>query len=177
MTTPLFNADEVLRQVGAVDATTPIATLRTWRNAIVRASVLVSYALGIYSLDVKILERADSTYVNDVLSALVDDLPELLATGWVGGGWSLSPDASISVAAADELDVDSVARQLELHGVMVSSDLSDHAVVRDLILRIEEQRSALAEIKDKLAHQLQLIQKTVLERYATGDASVNDWLA
>jgi hypothetical protein len=60
---------------------------------------------------------------------------------------------------------------------LVSSGLGDDVVVRDLMQRIEEQRSALTHVKDELTHQLELIQQAVLKRYTTGGASVNDWLA
>jgi len=177
MTVPFTEVLEVLRRVRDVDAATPTTTLRAWRGDIVRASVLVSYALGIYSLDIKILERASTTQVDDVLGNLVADLPELLASGWMGGGWSLAPDASISVAAANEFDIDSVARRLELHGEMVTSDLRDHAIVHDLIVRIDEQRQELSQLRDMLSSRLRLVQQTLLGRYATGDASVDDWMS
>ncbi len=174
---PLTDVREVLRRVGTVDATTPAAVLRKWRTEAVRASVLLSYALGIYSLDAKILERAYSSEVADVLTDLVDDLPELLATGWVSGGWSLSPDASASVAAAAEFDVETVASRLELHGEMVTSDLGDPAVVLDLLRRVNEQCTMLVELKDELTQQLARIQGMMLDRYTTGAASVDDWLS
>ena len=160
-----------------VDATTPIAVLREWRTEVVRASVLLSYALGIYSLDATILERARSSGAPDVLITLVDELPALLATGWVSGGWSLSPDASASVAAAAEFDVEKVASRLELHGELVTSDLDDPAVVLDLLDRVNEQCTVLVALKDELTRQLARIQGMVLERYTTGDASVDDWLS
>lgn len=176
MTVPLTEVFEVLHRVGKVDATTPTATLRAWRSDVVRASVLVSYALGIYSLDIKILERASTTRVDDVLGALVDDLPELLTSGWVGGGWSLAPDASISVAAATEMDFDSVVRRLELHGEMMTSDLSDPGIVQNLTERMNVARTELSDLRDNLSSRLKLIQQSVLDRYASGEASVDDWL-
>lgn len=174
---PLTDVREVLRRIGTIHATTPTTVLRTWRTEAVRASVLISYALGIYSLDATILERARSSGAPNVLATLVDDLPALLATGWVSGGWSLSPDASASVAAAAEFDVETVASRLELHGEMVTSDLGDPAIVLDLLDRVNEQCTVLVELKDEFTRQLARIQAMVLDRYTTGDASVEDWLS
>ncbi|MHB2028772.1 MAG: hypothetical protein ACYCPT_08145 [Acidimicrobiales bacterium] len=51
-----------------------------------------------------------------------------------------------------------------------------YQVVRDLMQRIDEQRSALTHVKDELAHQLELIQQAVLKCYTTGETSIDDWL-
>ena len=56
---------------------------------------------------------------------MVDDLPDILANGWVGGGWSLSPDAAASVGAAAEIAMDQSNGLLRLHADVVMSDLAD----------------------------------------------------
>ena len=114
-----------------------MATLRKWRTDLVRASVLVSYAIGVLSLDVEILTRGEAALSEDVLATMVDDLPDILANGWVGGGWSLSPDAAASVGAAAEIAMDQSNGLLRLHADVVMSDLADPDVVADLLTSVE----------------------------------------
>ena len=99
-----------------------------------------------------------------------------MASGWVGGGWSLSPDASVSVGAAAELSLDYAEGLLELHSEMVSSDLGDPVVVGDLIERVSEQRQALISRREQLEAMIKQIQQAVLQQYAAGTAAVDDWL-
>src|SRR5580692_9377475 len=95
----LAEVDNVLSRTAGVDVSIPAGALRQWRTELVRASVVVSYGVGVLSLDKEALTRGASSSRSDVLQAVVDDLPDILATGWVGGGWSLSPDAAASIAA------------------------------------------------------------------------------
>ena len=168
--------NELLRYAEKVDATMPTKTLREVRGELVRTSVFVSYAIGVLSLDLKILNRCWASDTDDVLDALVDDMPEMLTTGWVGGGWSLSPDASASVAAAAELSNEDSIRLLELHAELATSDLGDLDVVSSLLTRVKEQRGELCERRDRLEDGIRNIQKLVQEHYGTGVASVEDWL-
>ncbi len=57
------------------------------------------------------------------------------------------------------------------------SDLGDPAVVQDLSIRVDLQRLALTERRVQLEERIRHIQEVVLHQYATGAASVNDWLA
>jgi hypothetical protein len=98
----LEEIDSLLGRATPIDESTPTATLRQWRTDLVRASVLVSYGIGVLSLDVEILTRGGAALSEEVLAARVDDLPDILANGWVGGGWSLSPDAAASAAAGSK---------------------------------------------------------------------------
>jgi hypothetical protein len=168
--------DSVLGRTGPVDVSVPAATLRQWRTELVRTSVFVSYAVGVLSFDVEVLHRAEAGRPEDALQSLVDDLPGLLAAGWVGGGWSLSPDASASIAAAAEVAADESEGLLGLHAEMVSCDFGDLAVVRDLLARVEEQRGALTERRTQLEERIRQIQEVVLQQYSSGAASVDDWL-
>lgn len=168
--------DELLRHAEKVDASMPTQTLREVRGELVRTSVFVSYAIGVLSLDLKILNRCWASPTEEVLQTLVDDMPEMLTTGWVGGGWSLSPDASASVAAAAELSNEDSIRLLELHAELATSDLGDLDVISSLLLRVKEQRRALCERRDKLEREIRNIQRIVQQHYVTGVASVEDWL-
>lgn len=176
MTNSLEEIDYLLARATPVDESIPAATLRRWRTDLVRASVFVSYAISVLSLDLGILNRSLESPGEDVLQSLVDDLPGLLASEWVGGGWSLSPDASVSVAAAAELAMDQSGRLLALHAEIVASDLANYDEVRALLERVEQQRAALTKRRDQLETRIRNIQETVLRQYATGAASVDDWL-
>ena len=112
-----------------VDESVPAATLRQWRTELVRASVFVSYAIGVLSLDVESAVARQDGSPEDALQSIVDDLPVMWPSGWVGGGWSLSPDASASIAAAAEVAADESEGLIGLHAEMVVSDLGDPAVV------------------------------------------------
>lgn len=169
--------DELLRFAEKLDASMQTKTLREVRGELVRTSVFVSYAVGVLSLDLKILNRCWASHTDEVLQTLVDDMPEMLTTGWVGGGWSLSPDASASVAAAAELSNEDSIRLLELHAELATSDLGDLDVVSSLLARVKEQRGELCDRRDRLEHAIRKIQQLVQQHYATGAASVDDWLA
>ncbi len=91
-------------------------------------------------------------------------------------GWSLSPDASISIAAAAEVAADESEALISLHAEVADSDLSDPAM-QDLLIRVDQQRLALTERRVMLEERIRHIQEVVLHHYATGGASVNDWLA
>jgi len=172
----LEEIDFLLAQAGPISESTAAATLRQWRTDLVRASVFVSYAIGVLSLDVEILTRGETGLSEDVLAARVDDLPDILATGWVGGGWSLSPDAAVSVAAAAELALDQSDGLLRLHADVVMSDLADAEVVGDLLAMVEQLRTELVERRETLESRITTIQEVIRNQYASGAASVDDWL-
>jgi hypothetical protein len=172
----LEEIDSLLGRANPIDVTTAVATLREWRTDLVRASVLVSYAIGVLSLDVEILARGGATLSDDVLAEMVDDLPDILADGWVGGGWSLSPDAAASVGAAAEIAMDQSDGLLRLHADVVMGDLADPDVVGDLLISVEQLRDELVERRDALEGRIRRIQEVVRTQYASGAASVDDWL-
>lgn len=168
--------DAVLSRTQPVTESTPLDALRLWRADLVHTSVLVSYALGVLALDLEILEQATSATDPHDLQMLVDRLPELLATGWVGGGWSLSPDAAVSVQAADDLTKDHAQGLLELHGELAASDVTDPIVTEDLKARVNQEHSALRHRRDELERRVREIQAVLREHYKSGTASVDDWL-
>jgi hypothetical protein len=172
----LEEIDAVLSRANPVDETAPPATLRRWRTDLVRSSVFVSYAIGVLSLDVEILTRGTTAECADVVAATVDDLPDILASGWVGGGWSLSPDAAASVAAAAEVAMDESDGLLALHAAVATSDLDDPEVAGELLVLVREQLQELIERRAQLENRIQKVQETVLQQYASGVASVDDWL-
>jgi hypothetical protein len=172
----LEEIDSLLGRTTPIGESTAPSTLRQWRTDLVRASVLVSYAIGVLSLDVEILTRDGAALSEEVLAARVDDLPDLLADGWVGGGWSLSPDATASVAAAAEVAMDQSDGLLRLHAAVVLSDLADPGVVDELLADVERLRAELVERRGQLEGRIRRIQEAVLAQYGSGVASVDDWL-
>lgn len=166
--------DVLLSKTVTADENTPTSTLRTWRSDLVRASASVSYAISVLSLDIDVLNHSLSSESEDVLKALVEDLPGILASGWVGGGWSLSSDSLTTISAGIKIDED--AELLSLHQEMVTSDLSDHNVVGDLLARAKQERAHLFKTKGLLEDRIRRIQEAVRKQYATGVASVDDWL-
>ena len=176
VTDPLREVEALLRRAEPVNESVSPAILRQWRSELVRASVFLSYAIGVLSLDSAILERAQTSLVDDVMASLIDDLPGLLASGWVGGGWSLAPEASASVAAANEFALDDAAGLLDLHGEMVASDLNSAGVVDDLLARISLRRETYLLLREQIEARLSSIQEVMRAHYASGAASVDDWL-
>ncbi len=168
--------DAVLSRTQPVNEYTALDTLREWRAELVHASVYVSYAIGVLSLDEEILEQTHSATDPHDLQLLVDHLPQLLATGWVGGGWSLSPDAATSVQAADDLTKDYAQGLLGVHADLAASDLADSGVVYNLEARVKEQRGALCRRRDELEERIRHIQSVMREHYKSGTASIDDWL-
>jgi len=168
--------DDLLRRAEAIDTSLSTQLLREIREELVRTSVFVSYAIGVLTLDLKILNRCWESPSNEVLDKLVSDMPEMLTTGWVGGGWSLSPDASASVAAAAELANADPIELLALHAELASSDLGDLDVISNLLIRVEAARLALNDRKIRMELRIRVIQKIVQERYLSGETSIDDWL-
>jgi hypothetical protein len=176
VTDSLSEVEELLRRTQRADETSPLEDLRQWRSELVHASVYVSYALSVLSLDNEILHQALLTPGETDLQSLVDNLPRLLASGWTGGGWSLSPDAVESVVAADDLTRDYAAGLLGLHAKIVSSDLRDPQVIDELLEQVEPEKLTLSQYRDELERRIRDIQAVVLHHYTTGAASVDDWL-
>lgn len=176
MTNSIDEIDAVLSRTQPVSEYTSLDRLREWRGELVHTSVYVSYAIGVLSLDEEILEQTHSATDPHDLQLLVDQLPQLLASGWVGGGWSLSPDAATSVQAADDLAKDYAQGLLGLHAELAASDLADSDVVYSLEARVKEQRGALCQRRTELEARIRSIQSVMREHYKTGTASVDDWL-
>ena len=81
-----------------------------------------------------------------------------------------------SIAAAAEVAAYESEGLIGLHAEVVESDLGDPAVVEDLFIRVDQQRVALTDRRVQLEERIRHIQEVVLHQYATGAASVNDWL-
>ncbi|MDE2281675.1 MAG: hypothetical protein KGJ92_02745 [Actinomycetales bacterium] len=171
----IHDIEALLHHTQPITGNVPTTSLRQWRNELVEASVAVSYAISILGLDLSLLDRALASSHADVLQYLIDELPKLLGAQWVGGGWSLSPDASASVAAASLLTSQD-SELYALHAAVASCDFNDADVVGDLRERADQQHKGLHRLHDQLESRVRDIQSAMRHRYATGAASVDDWL-
>jgi hypothetical protein len=145
--------------------------LRQQRTALTSTQNRVSYAIEVLTVDLEALNRHTRSD-HDHLQAIIDDMPDLLASGWDNGGWSFSVDTSGLIAAAADAD-----GLLDLHHELVSSDLDDPDVARSLLARMKVQRGALIKRKNRLDREIKQTQEILLRQYVTGIASVDDWLA
>ena len=175
MTNSLQGIHLLLARTVSADEATSTATLRQWRTDLVQALMSVSHAISVLSLDIEILNHSLTSSSEDVVQALVDNLPSILASNWIEGEWSLSPNALTPVGA--EFEIDQEADLLGLHAEIVTSNLGDHKAVRDLLTRTEQERQAFFKVKGQLDDRLRQIQEVVRKQYVSGVASVDDWLA
>lgn len=176
MTSGFSDFEALLVRTDSPSVNTPASELRSWRTELVRASVLVSYSLGVLSLDIDILTRSLTLPDLDILQVLVEELPRALASGWVGGGWTLSPDAFASVAAAAELSIDQIEELLDIHGEMASAELDNREVVRELLERMDQARKTLLGIRARIEQRVSSIQNVMRQHYEGGSATTDDWL-
>lgn len=176
MTYSLEEFDSLLSRIHPLTKETDIVLLRTWRTELVRASVFISYAIGVLSLDQEMIKRCLENPGYDHLTTLIEQLPSILAKGWVGGGWSLSPDASASVGAASEINESKMQELLSPHLELISSDLNDPGNLERLNHEIEQLRLRLISTREQIENKITQLQSAVKEKYKDGSASVDDWL-
>ena len=152
----------------------PRATLRRWRTDLVRASVLVSYAIGVLSLDKEILTRDGAALSDEVLAARVDELPRHTGERVGRGRVVAVPRRHRLVAAAAEVAMDQSDGLLRLHADVVLSDLADPDVVAALLADVEQ----LAELVERRATRKPDPEdpRGGVKQYGSGAASVDDWL-
>jgi hypothetical protein len=78
--------------------------------------------------------------------------------------------------AAAEVAMDESEGLLGLHAEVALTDLGDPDAVAELLVLVDEQRRELIERREQLESRIRKIQAAVLAQYASGDASVDDWL-
>jgi hypothetical protein len=159
--------DEVLSGTRPIGCAAPPKLLRQRRRELTATWNCVSYAMEVLALDLAVLTR--EAHSVDRLQAIVDDLPDLLAGSGDDGAWSLAVNLSDIMAVQPE-------RLLDLHEEMVSSDLADPKVVGSLLVRMRARQTALTKRKHHLETEMLEAKRTLLEQYAAGTASADDWL-
>jgi len=137
--------------------------------------VLLSYARHVLSVDVGVLQSIAEGPERD-LQALVDDLPRLLATTSIGGGWSLSPDATTTMGAASGALEGEVDGLLSAHSELAQTDLHSQEAVAETVSELEVQLSMVTERRELVETRLREIKAVLVERYKGGTADVDAWL-
>jgi hypothetical protein len=160
--------DGVLSQAHPVDDSVAPAVVRQRRAVLTATWSRISYATEALAIDLEVLNR--HTQCNEDLQAIIDDMPDLLASNWGGDAWSFSADTLDLTAADTDL-------ALDLHQEMVSSDLGDPNVARSLLVRVKSQQGELIERKHRIETEIEQIREILLFQYANGIASADDWLA
>ena len=168
--------DLLITQTAVASEDTSTPTLRQWRADLVRASSSVSYAISVLSLDIEILNSSLASTSEDAVQALVNDLPDILASEWVEVGLALSPNPLTPVTGSAECEINQAVELLRLHAEMVRSDLGDQRVVGDLLARAKQERLGLYGLGSQIESRLRDIHEAVRKQYSSGVASINDWL-
>jgi hypothetical protein len=171
----LDEIDGMLQLAQPVDESTPAATLRQWRTALMPTWLLVSFAIEVLSTEIEVLSIHDST-VEDAMRSIVAILPDILARGCVRNGWPFSLDTPALSIAAEAAAIES-GGLLELHQEMARSDLDNLDIVRVLLVRLELQMERLIDRRNLLERRIRTIQEVLVRHYSEGTASVDEWLS
>jgi hypothetical protein len=171
----LVDVDQLLETASALDSSTPAPRLRGGRDDLVHAAVLLSYARHVLSVDIGALQAIAEAPAQD-LQGLVDDLPRVLETASIGGGWSLSPDALATTASARQALEGAADGLMSAHGELARVDLRSREAVGDLLCELEAQRAMVSERREAVEKRVREIQALLVEQYKRGDADPDDWV-
>ncbi len=136
---------------------------------------MLSYARNVLSIDVGVLRSA--LQGTSDLEATVDDLPGILASESIGGGWSLSCDSPIAMASARQALQGEAEGLLSAHGRIAEMDVSRPESVQSALEDVQEQLALVVECRETVERSLRQHQSAIVQRYKSGDADVDDWLA
>lgn len=152
-----------------------MAELRSRRNMLQEAELALSYVRRQVQVRLDIVlderqHRASGAGARDA-SALVADLPKILAEHSGGGGRGSFPDVAVPPEAVEavvaELDTIIGVRELGAVGSLADDRLASAAEqLEDFERRVSQRRRALHSAIDAL-------QEEMLRRYKTGEASVD----
>ncbi len=170
----LTDIDQLLRNTTQIGGSTPTEQLRDQRNQLAHAAVLLSYARNVLSIDVGVLRSALGGTAD--LQSTVDELPEILASASIGGGWSLSSDSPIAMASARQALQGEAEGMLSAHGRIAEMDPGRPESIQSALDDVEEQLAQVAGLRESVERSLRLHQTAIVERYKSGDADVDDWL-
>ncbi|MGD0882164.1 MAG: hypothetical protein ABSB09_11410 [Acidimicrobiales bacterium] len=170
----LTDIDQLLRRTSQISGSTPARQLRDQRNQLAHAAVLLSYARNVLSIDVGVLQSALGGTID--LQTTVDELPGILASASIGGGWSLSSDSPIAMASARQALQGEAEDMLSAHGRIADMDVRRPESVQRVLDDVEEQLELVAELRESVERSLREHQTAIVERYKSGDAHTDDWL-
>jgi hypothetical protein len=153
----------------------PVERIRTWRDELAHAAVLLAYARHVLSVDLHILREAmgaPGTSFGDI----VESLPETLASASLGGGWSLSPDAPATMHAAERLPDGEADGLLALHRRLVDVDVAATSDLALLVAELEAELEAVTQRWETAEARVRVLQAHLVAQYKSGRASADDWL-
>jgi hypothetical protein len=168
--------DRTLEQSAPIDATLSVRQLRGWRDDLVHAALLLSYACHVLSVDLDVLHSIAAADPGDELDAVIEDLPRRLAAASIGGGWSLSPDATVTMASAGQVQEGEADALMSAHSQVPMVEFHSPEAVDRAIGELEAQ---LTMAKDRLGlveAKVGDIQAVLVQLYKTGDAATGDWV-
>lgn len=171
----LTDVDHLLETTTSLDSSTPAARLRGGRDDLVHVAVLLSYARHVLSVDIGALEAIVETSTGD-LQALVDDMPRVLETASIGGGWSLSPDAPATTASARQAVEGAADGLMPAHAEVARLDFRSPATVRETLRELEIQVAMVSERRELVERRVREVQGLLVEQYKRGDADPDDWV-
>lgn len=171
----LVDIDELLATVAALDSSTPAARLRGGRDDLVHVAVLLSYARHVLSVDIGALQAICDAPDPD-LEHLVENMPRVLESASIGGGWSLSPDAVATTASARQAIEGAADGLMPAHGELAAIDLHSAQAVRRTLRELQVQHVMVAERREMVERRVREIQALLVEQYKRGDADPDDWV-
>jgi hypothetical protein len=166
--------DRLLADASCLGGTTPAVHLRALRDELARAAVFLSYARHVLSVDLGILRNVPDH--PDALQELIDDLPRILIESSIGGGWSLSPDSQVTLAAADQAMAGQAGALMSTHAAMATTDFRSRTDVDAAISAVDGQLTVVSDRRDQVEQTLRDLQSTLVDQYRSGAAHVDDWL-
>jgi hypothetical protein len=170
----LADVDRLLTHASELGGSTPAARVREVRDDLARVAVYLSYARHVLSVDLGVLRTAPDEAGD--LQSLVDGLPRVLTESSIGGGWSLSSDSPVTLAAANQALSGHADGLLTAHAVMARTDFSTSEELEQAIAAIDDQLAQVSERRDQVEQTLRDVQGLIIGQYRSGSASVDDWL-
>ena len=158
---------------GTIYSSDPQA-LRNARANLVTVAVFLSYAIGVLSVDLEIIHHSATN--KDLIENLQSELPSILSKGWVGGGWSLSPEASASILAARELSEDYAQDLLQLHEKTALANFNNRGDIEQLEKEILEEKLRYTTTRDECEKMIKHIQSKLLALYNNKTIDPDQWL-
>lgn len=171
----LLDVDELLDATSSADATVSTDQIRKWRDDLAHVAVLLSYARNVLSVDVGVLESIKDDPERDV-QAVVNDLPRILATASIGGGWSLSPDSTATMGSAGRALEGEADELLSSHSEIANLDFHSNQAVEAAIDELSAQLGMVDQRRDQVEKRLRDLRGVLVEKYKNGQADFDDWL-